>query len=333
MKLTLEQIRSIAIGTARVEEQDGLVSLFRFTKEQEAAYEKRSADFYKKTFATAGIRLEFETDSPTLALSVVVQPGSSRRFFAHDVYVNDRLIGQLGATIDPTLLEDGNFLPYFGEFALGDGIKTVRIYFPWSMCSRIREISLSDGATLKPIQKACRMICFGDSITHGYDSEHPSLSYASRIVDALDANAVNKGIGGEQFWPDLATMRESFEPDLITVAYGTNDWAHCATKEKFISHTTQFYQNLSALYPNAKIFALSPIWRGDWENEKPTGPFSFAHECIENATEDLPNVTVIRCFDFVPHNSFAFRDQKLHPNDAGFGFYADGVLKEMKKHL
>jgi len=332
MKLTLEQINSIAIGAARVEEQDGLVSLFRFTKKQEEAYKNRSADFYNKCFATAGIRLEFETDSPTLALSVLVHKGSSRRFFAHDVYVNDRLIGQLGATLEQSPDPDGA-LPFFGEFALGEGTKTVRVYFPWSMCSRIREFSLADGATITPVKKRYRMICFGDSITHGYDSEHPSLSYANRIVDALNANAVNKGIGGERFWPDLATMRENFDPDLITVAYGTNDWAHCATREKFVSYTTQFYQNLSALYPNAKIFALTPIWRGDWESEKPTGPFSFAHECIEKATKDLPNTTVIRCFDFVPKHSHAFRDKSLHPNDAGFGFYANGVLKELKKYL
>ena len=35
MKLNLNQIKQITIGAVRVEEENGLVNLYRFTKEQE----------------------------------------------------------------------------------------------------------------------------------------------------------------------------------------------------------------------------------------------------------------------------------------------------------
>ena len=76
------------------------------------------------------------------------------------------------------------------------------------------------------------MIMFGDSITHGYDALNPSFSYANRLADLLNADFVNKGIGGERFFPTLAQLKDDIEPDYITVAYGTNDWAH-SPKEVF----------------------------------------------------------------------------------------------------
>lgn len=332
MKLNYEQIRSIVIGADHTTEENGLVSLFRFTEEQKAAYEQRSTDFYNKSFATAGIRLEFETDSPSLFLSfLITKKTSSRRFFAHDVYANGRFLGQLGGVLSES--ESELPLSVCRSFSLGEGTKTVRVYLPWSVQSQIAEISLADGATLAPVKKDLRMICFGDSITHGYDAEHPSLSYANRIVDVLNADAVNKGIGGERFWPALAATRERFEPDLITVAYGTNDWTRL-TREEWIQNATDFYQTLSATYPKAKIFALSPIWRGDKDTERQSGPFADLPNHLKKIASKLPNVTVIDCYPFVPHHSYAFHDKKiLHPNDAGFGFYADCLIKEMKQYL
>ena len=85
MKLAFKEIKKIAIGIAYAEEKNGKVELHRFTKAQEEAYKERSADGYSKSFATAGIRLEFTTDSKELFLKVEVSPGSSRKYFSIDV--------------------------------------------------------------------------------------------------------------------------------------------------------------------------------------------------------------------------------------------------------
>ncbi len=325
MKLTNEQIRSLIHGAAYTAEKDGKVVMYRFTEEQSRAYQSRKTDFYNKNFSTAGIRLEMMTDSETLELTVEVQPGgSSRKFFAHTVYVNNMYIGGIA---DNSIEKPA----YSGRFHLGTGEKKVCVYFPWSVASHIVEVSVDDGAMVTPVKKSRRMILFGDSITHGYDAQDPANSYASILVDALDADGINKAIGGERFFPELATLPDEQTPDLITVAYGTNDWSHGLPE--FKDDCRMFYTNLRQLYPNAKIFALTPIWRKDYDRTTGCGSFSDVCEYIASVTDSLPNVTAISCFDFVPKNERFFSDLRLHPNDLGFAFYGKNLMDAIRAEL
>ena len=332
MILTVDQIKEITVGAARVEKiPQGRVRFYRFTEAQEKAYKDYSAEFYRKTFATSGIRLEFKTDSKSLSMTVNVSSrlSSSRRFFAHTVYVDGKLVGKIEREQDDHR-PDGAFS---GEFDLGEGEKTVRIYFPWSARSELVSFELDDGAFIEPVEKKCKMIIFGDSITQGYDALVPENSYASIITDALDAEARNKGIGGEVFWPVLGALRDDFEPDYVTVAYGTNDWAR-NDEETFDRDCEAFYTRLSANYSGATIFAISPIWRGDKDSEKSkVGEFSYLSKRIKEVADSLPNVIFIDTNGFVPEDSSYFSDLFLHPNDAGFAPYAENLLAEIKKYI
>ena len=69
MILNVDQIRAVTKGADRVElNTKGRIKFHRFTEAQEKAYKDYSAEFYRKTFATSGIRLEFVTDSKRLAI-------------------------------------------------------------------------------------------------------------------------------------------------------------------------------------------------------------------------------------------------------------------------
>lgn len=256
--LTFEQIKSIVHGVARVELTDGEICLNRFTKEQQELYKQVSPnDFYVKTFATAGITLEFETESENLFLSVSVSRGSSRTFFNHSIFVDGVKIGELSGDIKDKEKD------YFQKnFFLPSGMKTVKILFPWSVCSHIVSLHLDDNAQIIPIKKNCSILMLGDSITQGYDALMPENAYAIQLTNALNAEAINKGIAGEQFFPALSKLADDFKPDFITVAYGTNDWRH-STKERFENNCTLFFENLRSTYPNVKIIAFTPIWRVD----------------------------------------------------------------------
>ena len=158
---------------------------------------------------------------------------------------------------------------------------------------------------------------------------HPS---SAMLADALDADSVNKGIGGEVFRAELAAACDDIEPEIITVAYGTNDWAH-VEKERFDKNSILFYTTLSRLYPNAKIFAFSPIWRKDPERITTVGKFSYVAKKIEEIANSLPNVTFINCYDFVPHDPVLFSPDVLHPNDQGFSHYAKSVIEAIKRNI
>ena len=47
------------------------------------------------------------------------------------------------------------------------------------------------------------MLCYGDSISQGYDAVFPSLSYTNQLARHFDAYSVNQCIGGERFVPEL----------------------------------------------------------------------------------------------------------------------------------
>ena len=328
MNISFEKIKELLQGVVYTEEIDGKLYLHRFTKAQEEAYKPYNPDFYKKTFATAGVRMEFLTDSTSLSMSGEAVSASSRKFFSFDIYVNGGLVKT--ALFDIT---DGRASFSF-DAKLGEGEKKVVVYFPWSASASISSFTLEDGAFAEPIARPYKMISFGDSITHGYDASNPSFSYASRLADALQADAVNKGIGGEVFFPTLANLKDDIEPDYITVAYGTNDWYFCKSADTFDKNCKNFYENLSANYPNAKIFAITPIWRGDWKKtENRFAPFEHIHRSIKSIADSLPNVTVIEGVDLVPHDKTFFSPDVLHPNDEGFFHYASNLYAEIKKHI
>lgn len=323
MKLTFAEIRSAARGVARVEEIDGKINFFRFTAEQDTFYARRDVDFHRKSHATSGVILEFDTDSRKLGLSVEVSSGSSRRFTAHSIFVDGKRIGQLGSIIPTDVASEC----YESSFDLGDGTKRVKILFPWAACSKLIALTLDDGTSFAPVQNEKTVILFGDSITQGYDAEIPESSYASQLVAALGANGINKAIGGEVFCPELASLPDDIQPDLITVAYGTNDWSRFC---RLTEDAAEFYRTLRRTYPGTPIVALAPVWRADY-CDRPD--FRLVAKTLEQISAEVENVRFIDCFGFIPEDTSLFSDTYLHPNDEGFRYYADGLIPAISKIL
>lgn len=337
MNLNLSQIKQITLGAVRIEEHESGFNFYRFTKEQEELYKNRSAEFYMKSFATSGVRMHFRTNSETLFLRTDVIPGSSRSYFAFDVLVNGEKIDTLDNYSDLELPPDYTKISYpIGEFSkefqLGEGEKEVCIYFPWSAKATLKTIALDDNSFIRPIKLSKKILCFGDSITQGYDSLSPSNKYISRVANMLNAEEFNKAIGGEVFFPELAATKEDFEPDYITVAYGTNDWGR-GTREDFEKNCKEFFFNLHSNYPASQIFVITPIWRKDWNESMPFGKFEVVAPFIEREASRYENITVIRGFDLVPQDEKLFGDLRLHPNDKGFDFYFENLAQGIKTIL
>ncbi len=336
MQLTFDQLREMITGAVRVWEADGLLRMSRFTEEQETLYETVSEAFHMKALASAGMRLMFRTDSRSLTLKVVADKGSTRSFFSYDVFVNGEPAGYLSNYTEP-MPEDYIPEPYpLGEFSgtvsLGEGQKTVCVYMPWTVSTAIREMILEDGAFAEPAKPEKLLLAYGDSITQGYDAPRPSQRYVSRLADFLGAAELNKAIGAEVFRPELAELPDPVTPDYISVAYGTNDWGKMDA-ETFRNNCRAFYRTLSVRYPQARVFALTPICRVDFRQERSVGTFDRVEAIIRETVADLGNVTVIRCFDFVPEDAECFSDRYLHPNAQGFAHYAENLCAAVAEIL
>lgn len=327
MKLTYEEIVSVTRGTVEIEARDEAIHFFRFTKEQMEFYRGKGADWYQKAHATAGVILEFDTNSENLSLVVKLSPGSSRKYFVHSVFVNEERIGELAGEF-----QDGETEKICrGHFLLRKGFKRVRIVFPWSAASQLYELTLDDGASILPVRKAKKILLYGDSITQGYDAAFPENSYASQLVKMLDADGINKAIGGEVFSPALAGLKDDFTPDLITVAYGTNDWSR-KSRAQFEQDSRSFFLQLRNHYPDTPILTLAPVWRSSIHEVKPFGSFHYIAEYFTRLQSEIENMAVIDCIDFIPHTPACYKDH-VHPNDQGFAFYFKNLCAVLTKML
>lgn len=329
MTLDFDKLVDITQGAAYIDAQDGFFSFHRFTREQEEFYKERSADFYKKTLATSGVKLSFETDSERLTLKGTVSSGSSRTFYAADFFVNGKFLSSVNNFDGVSLPKDYTKVtlplePFAKTFDLGKGQKTVSLYLPWSVNMRFSELSIDDGATIVPVKSAKTLVAFGDSITHGYDALHPSNKYATRVAELLQAQEYNKGIGAEIFCPALAGFKEYFTPDYISVAYGTNDWSK-SSGEDFERNCKGFLTTLCNNYPTSKVFVISPIWRKDCGATTQCGVFGNIEKYLRSVVDGIENARLIPGFDLVPHSEDFYSDLRLHPNDEGFLKYADAL--------
>lgn len=346
MKLTYEQIKAVTNGAVRIVEEDGGLRLWRFTEHQEYLYSQprpvlTKVKNYRPTSTTsAGVRMAFRTDSESLYLRIEVRKGSPRTFFSVDLAIDGKVVDYLDNFGDKPYPHGEPKTPYpLGvhekKFSLGKGEKLVELYFPWSVCTFVQELSLDDGATLTPVKRSKKLLVFGDSITQGYDILRPSQHHIPAAANLLDADLVNKGIGGEYFFPPLADSPDDFQPDYITVAYGTNDLVH-VDGTHFDEDCAAFYGALRKHYPQAKIFAFTPIWHARFEKADDEALFDNIDNLekrIAAAVADIPNLTLIRGREFVPADPKYFSDLVAHPTDEGFAFYRENFCKEIQNAI
>lgn len=337
MELTFEQIKAVTSGAVSLEQTDEGIRFYRFTKEQLAIYPRRREALVMKSLAASGIKLCFETDSKSLYVRGMFAHGSARSYLSLDVEVNGEIIGSMDNFSDmeiPPIYTDIQFPigRYEKQFALGEGMKSVTVYLPWNKIVTLESFCLDDGSCVKPIRFPKKLLAYGDSITQGFDAMRNYNRQIGRLAKCLNAEEISKAVGAERYDPELAALRDDFDPDYIVVAYGTNDFSGL-TPEVFTANCNGFYEAIGKHYPNARIFAITPIWRADIENPRAFGSFFDIEKGIRAATANMPNVTVIDGMTLVPHDTKYYADGRLHPNDAGFEHYFQNLWKAVQAAL
>ena len=322
MKADLALIRRLIHGAVEIKEENGGIQMSRFTPAEREVYRK-NASYTVRTFAASGMRLEFRTDARSFAWCGEASAASSRHFYYFDVAVNGVLCHHVG-------FESCQEQPEFRfEIPLDGGVNEVCVYFPCLTRIELAEVDFSGESVIEPIVKKRTMVCYGDSITQGYDAHYPSLSYPNQLADALQAEMFNKAIGGDWFNHPLAAVAERIRPDLITVAYGTNDWSH-DTRDHFMENAAAFFRNLTSAYPGVPMVAIQPIWRTQCETRvTDVGSFAEMYEMIRTMTAEYPQIRLVNGLRLVPHLPECFSPDILHPNDFGFQFMGRNLLQEI----
>jgi len=293
----------------------------RFTEAQLKTYAGHES-FSVRAGASSGCVLELITDAQAFSLKFRCFQASSRDFYGFDLMLN----GQLFAHLEDNVLEKPE-----GEWhvTLPEGEKELKIHFPNLAGVEIFEIILAGANTVKPTGSKRRILFMGDSITQGYTARFPSGTYAARVAQALNAEYLNQAIGGETFHPEILDENFAWNPELIVLAYGTNDWSG-KTKEKFTSDCAEFLRRLTDIFPGTPVAMLTPIWRGDALTKRDDFSFEEAAVIMEELAFEYPQIKLIRGDFLVPQMPELMEDVRLHPNDLGFVYYAERLLERLR---
>ncbi len=323
MKLTNEQIQSLALGVAEaISNQDG-IEFYRMKTAQAERIMNFNSDFGKRAYATAGIRLDFYTDSTFFAFTYDnAKDTASRLWYYFTLFINGKetsLIGEENATV------------FSGAYRvdLPEGKNRITLFLPNLFRVRMKSVELSDGAFFERVVPKRRFVFHGDSITHGYDAKSAANSYANRVAYALDAEIFNFAIGGAMFDMRMVDTSSDYNADAVFVAYGTNDWNKRADTQTFSKNCSEFFETLIPLHKNVPIFVILPIWRSNCNEQRPVGAFQNARMEIARIASGYKNTQIIDLSNDIPQN-LAFFTDGLHPNDEGFVHYAQGVLNKIK---
>ena len=309
----------------------GYVVPHRFTDRQIKQYAADSVtdgvDYTLRCRAASNVTVEFITDSDFAALEFEWQDAVGIPYVSIDCMVDGKLAYSF---------YDEKLSHKFFAFELPAGTHEVQIFLSWNSLMILKDLVIGGSAFIKPAsEKKLRILTFGDSITQGYVCRHPGMCYVGRMTAKLKAEVLNQAIGGYYFeGAVLSEELSSWKPDLITVAYGTNDYSKRNSAELFEEKMRGFMGKLSEIFPVTPVLGLMPIYRNDVGFASRRLFRDYTHESamdiIRNVYADFRNVTVMEDTYF-PQNKDFFYTDFLHPSDLGFLLYADAVIDKIKE--
>jgi lysophospholipase L1-like esterase len=129
--------------------------------------------------------------------------------------------------------------------------------------------SITEGCSMWSSYQGHNSICWCADALHSYVATTAwSLGAEWRQVGFAAQGLASKGNGGVPFandtfnWIYQGVPRDSWQPDMVVVNQGTNDWQAAASSDVFRPAYAKFLATIRAGYPNAKITALRPFGGG-----------------------------------------------------------------------
>jgi MazG family protein len=327
-------------------QQDGLVLPRRFFPEQTAHFDAIGRG--ERAIATAGIVVELVTDGTEVYLDCnVVRPLNPNHALYEQVMAGGANDGappfgsaEEGNVDGIDIVVDGRMLatvaPMTGtlRFAFENSTHEdieVRIYLPSIMAVSIG--NLRTNGSMKPVPERGYLLALGDSITQGFICGNPSAAYPAQIAKILGLDLLNQAVAGHVFDEDslggFSRWRDE-TPELIVVAYGTNDWAHKRSAEAIEQDAVAYLDRLSRMFPKVPTYVLSPLWRTDEHEPKPCGfPLTWMNQVLGRACSRHPNMHVVDGYHGIPKDPDLYADASVHPGPECMGLVADLLLEAM----
>lgn len=311
MRLSNEEIKKIVFGAVNVECQEDGLRFYKCTEKQIKAWYKLRTDLGERSETTTGITIDFHTDSKKITFVV-----SGSKF---EILINGNLTAQYNYEDNDEVHEINVSMP--------EGENRCTLVFPSHFIGVLKSLEIDDGACIKPHPFDMKMLFIGDSITQGWNSKYDCLSFAHRTAAVFNAERVINGIGGAFYHPTTFDKPE-FDPDVVIVAYGSNDFLVSPCAEELQRNVSGYLQQIKQVYGNKKVFVIIPTYRFD-RSETAMGTYDECREIIAKEAEKY-EFPIIDGYDMMPHH-MDFYDDTIHPIDLGFGIYAEKLVLKLRK--
>lgn len=200
MRLTLQELTAITKGCLSIRETSSGFLFQRMTDRQLAAVDHIERYRMRARFP-AGVRFDFLTDASAISFDYkILEFDPNRNFFGVDLYVDGVMVHTLCEK--PIAHKTGRFSCELGALAGGRTTRRIVLYLPISAIFAASDVVLRDAAQLERGPDGDgTLLCYGDSITQGYDAFHPSLGYAAILARSLGLDLLNQAISGYVFNP------------------------------------------------------------------------------------------------------------------------------------
>ncbi len=312
MLLSNEEIKKIYFGAYNFEEdKEGFLQAFQYNKNQRDYFEGASDFWFERCTASTAKTLEFITEATKVSFEYkIIWIGSLDSI---ELCV-DNMITEIIYVKD--IEKEGKI-----SFDMPKGKKEVKLYLPADATILIKNVEIN--ASYEAPVKTTKVLWLGDSITQGFGPLRSAQTYVSVANRLLNYDIINQGIGGYVYDKNSLERMEGYDPDKIIVALGTNQYGTESMKD-----IEDYYDRLTAIYPDKPILCITPLWRGDNMEGVPT-LIRFCDR-LKEIVKRYKNVTMVEGFKLVPHLSEYFLDN-LHPNQLGMEVYARNLVREIEK--
>ena len=296
----------------------------RFRRVPDDVARKTNTGVHSLACHTAGGRLRFVTDSPYVAIKVVL-PHHTR--FSHmaltgvagfDMYVYENGRYNIKKTfVPPYSFEDS----YDGVFDFGGETAERDITLNFPLYNDVKElyIGLKEGSVLRAAPEYTHpspIVFYGSSITQGGCASRPGTCYPAIISRRYDADHINLGFSGSARGERaMAEYIASLDMSLFVLDYDHN----AASNAQYEESHEPFFKTVRAAHPDIPIVIMTRPKHKSLLQPFEYGRLDTARKTYENALRDGDkNVYFIPGYELMDDAFDEGCVDLCHPTDYGF---------------
>jgi lysophospholipase L1-like esterase len=210
----------------------------------------------------------------------------------------------------------------------GSGRRQVRIHLPNSVACRLVTAKLLGDAAPQPLLRPTRRwLALGDSITQGLQAVSPAQAWTVAAARLGRLDLLNQAVGGHIYEDSWLDEHHGFIPDVVSIAYGTNDWSPQRPQTTIAATAARLYAAVRNHWPAARLVVVTPVWRHDETQVKGDGSLACLRLRLRDAAA-AAGATVIDGAALIPNHPRCFADG-VHPTEEGCMAMAAGILPHL----